>query len=298
MGVLDQYDVISMAKITKMKSVFSQINFPYALIKGDALSIQIYGKPGMRSYGDIDILIDRSNLKKIKAILASEGFLDTSLDRKTNIIMLSQSHQVSPWIKDISMFGILEVDLNLDIYWGEHNYYKTDIDEFLNDTIEVPIYGVNIKVLPPTKALLQLLLHHYKDINSIYLLATRKTIKADKFMEIYRLLRNNIQYISTEALYDLCQKYNALPYAYYMLYYTNCVIKDDHILPKYISALYSKEGHQLLNCYGLTEKERKQWKFDFDTRLKANDELSLIKQDLTVDDFNKIHINKRMMMIE
>jgi len=51
-----------------------------------------------------------------------------------------------------------------------------------------------------------------------------------------------------------------------------------------------------LNCYGLCEKERKEWKCDFQTRLESNDLYSLIKDDLTEKDHEKIAINKRIFL--
>ena len=37
------YNIFSIAKIDRIKCVVQKFNFPYALIKGDALSLQIYG---------------------------------------------------------------------------------------------------------------------------------------------------------------------------------------------------------------------------------------------------------------
>lgn len=44
-------------------------NIPYALVKGEALSIQAYNKPGLGQLGDIDILISRRNVKGLEHLL-------------------------------------------------------------------------------------------------------------------------------------------------------------------------------------------------------------------------------------
>ncbi len=98
--------------------------------------------------------------------------------------MMISTSQIKPWIRDIQPWGRIEIDLNFDIFWDEYEGKRIDIDEFLSDTIEMEIYGVKVKTFPPIKALIQLVLHHYKDMNSLFLLATRKSIRYDMFKDI------------------------------------------------------------------------------------------------------------------
>ena len=68
------------------------------------------------------------------------------------------------------------------------------------------------------------------------------------------------------------------------------------MLTKYIEAFRTPEGELLLNCYGLCEKERKEWKYDFKTRLESENLYDLIKDDLTERDQEKIAVNKRIFL--
>ena len=52
----------------------------------------------------------------------------------------------------------------------------------------------------------------------------------------------------------------------------------------------------MLNCYGLCDKEQKEWKYDFETRLHSDNLYDLIKDDLSEKDYEKIAINKRVFM--
>ena len=56
------------------------------------------------------------------------------------------------------------------------------------------------------------------------------------------------------------------------------------------------DGIELLNCYGLSNEERKTWKYDFITRLNSNDIFQLIKCDLSIKDLAKIEYNKNMLL--
>lgn len=279
----------------------SAIDIPYVVIKGEPLSILAYGTCGMREYGDVDILVDKKNLKKIEIILQNNDYKmeynkNLLTEHESRFIPLLYSHQLLPYQK-IQNRMIYRIDLNFDIFWGEYKGKRVDMDEFLSDTIEMDIYGIKVKTLPPLKAMVQLILHNYKDMNSIFLLATRKSITYDMFKDVYYLLKNNLTDISIAKLYSMSAEYEIIPYVYYVLYYTG-KIYDDKILKEYIEAFRTPEGKALLNCYGLNGAERREWKYNFKTRLESDSLYELIKNDLTYKDVEKIALNKKVFMGE
>lgn len=271
----------------------------YSIIKGETISIAAYNVVGKRTSSDVDILVSRKNLRLFETELLKHGFekqqSDSSTEQRINrALMLSGSHQTSPFYKKKSAFKLC-IDLNFDIFWGEYTGKRVDIDDFLSDTIDIDIYGLKVKVLPPLKAMVQLILHHYKDMNSIFLLATRKSIKYNMFRDVFYLLKNNIDEISIEKLYAISVEYEVIPYVYYVLYYTG-LIYQDVTLQKYIEAFKTQEGESLLNCYGLNDSERREWRYDFNTRLESQNLYDLIKDDLTDKDRKKISINKKVFL--
>lgn len=279
---------------SKIKGLLKEIDSEvlYAIVKGEPLSRLSYGVFGKRYSQDVDILVSRKNINKVKRIILNNGFFQRSVSREINIMVLACSHQLLPY------FNVklnLYLDLNFDIFWGEYEGKRIDIDEFLSDTVEMDIYGVKVKTLPPIKALIQLILHHYKDMNSIFLLATRKSIRYEMFRDVYYLLKNNLDTITIEKLHKMSTEYEIIPYVFYVLYYTGQVFKDAE-LKGYIEAFRTPEGEALLNCYGLCAKERKEWRYGFDDRLAADNLYELIKDDLTEKDKEKISVNKRVFM--
>lgn len=263
----------------------------FSIIKGDPLSVWAFGYPGGRIYSDIDCLISPKSVSIFHKILTDFGFTYQD-NRISKIFCLHYSHQLLPYYN--SKFDI-SIDLNFDIFWGEYEGKRVDIEEFLSDTVEMEIYGVKVKTLPPLKTMVQLVLHHYKDMNSIFLLATRNSIRYEMFKDVYYLLKNNLEEISIEKLYKISSEYEIIPYVFYVLYYTGQVF-DDEILKEYIEAFRTPEGERLLNLYGLCEKERKEWRVDFKTRLETENLLPLIEVDLTDRDRRKIEINKKIFM--
>lgn len=285
---------ISMIKYKYMIKVFQEMEkFNYVIIKGEVLSLQAYGEYGMRSSSDIDILVSKDDLIYVEKILFKNGFKKHSCSRKDEVFLLSSSHQVMSWFKEIEPWGTIEIDLNFDIFWGEYSGEKINIKEFLKNSIKYNIYNANIKALPPLKSFIQLVLHTYKDINSIFLLAVRKKINRNSFKDIYNLWKNNIEEININDLYFISLKYNIIPYVYYILYFTNMIYNDCN-LEKYIIKFYTAEGEKMLNYYGLDMSEKHEWKIDFFSRIECEDIFEIIKQDLSDKDFKKIDINKRI----
>lgn len=273
----------------------------YSIIKGEALSVAAYNEVGKRTSSDVDVLVPRKNLRIFEMKLFELGFekqhSGSIIEQRTNrALMLSGSHQTSPYYLQKGAFK-LSIDLNFDIFWGEYMGKRVDINDFLSDTIEIEIYGVKVKTLPPLKIMVQLILHHYKDMNSIFLLSTRRSIKYNMFKDIYYLLKNNINAISLDKLYAISSKYEIIPYVYYVLYHTGLLFEDE-ILKEYILTFKTSEGETLINCYGLNELERHKWKFDFKTRLESQNLYELIKNDLTDKDIEKISINKKVFLGE
>lgn len=294
MTVLNKFQLVVLREYYAEVSNLTNCLEKYAIIKGEPLSLQAYDKLGQRNCGDVDILIPHMDLAKTKELLLKNGFNRRLLTPESRVIFKTFSHQAPPFEKSMQFYRIT-IDLNFDIFWGEYEGERVDIAEFLSDTIEMEIYGVKVKTLLPIKAMIQLILHHYKDMNSVFLLATRKSIKYNMFKDVYYLLKNNLNTITLDKLYAISSEYKIIPYVFYVLYYTGQIFDDD-ILKQYIKAFRTPEGESLLNCYGLCDKERKEWKYDFKTRLESKNIYDLIKDDLTKKDKEKITINKRVFL--
>ena len=275
------------------KSLFEEIkDLDYAVVKGEPLSLLAYGELGKRRSGDIDILISREDIVALEKALLKNSFQTSKTDRPERILILSGSHQTKSWSKEISPLGFVCIDVNFDVFWGEYTGARLEMKEFLSDTVKMNIYGCEIKTLTPIKQFTQLILHHYKEMNSIYHLSTHNSINIRMFNDVYQLYKNS-QEITIESVCEVAYKYKIVPYVFYVMYYTNQVFLDDEI-SKILEALETDEGNALLDCYGLSSSEQKKWKVDFSTRLNANEMFSLIKNDLDVKDIEKLKRNTRI----
>ncbi|MEJ6950339.1 nucleotidyltransferase family protein [Natronospora cellulosivora (SeqCode)] len=291
--MVSKKEILNYYKYRGLNDIFNKLEkINYAIIKGEPLSILAYGEKGIRTYNDIDILVSKKNLLKVSGILREKAKVEENLTREEKILLYSLSHQIQP-INIIYKNITINIDLNYDILWGEYKGQPIDIEEFLSDNIQMNIYGCCIKTLTPLKAFIQLCLHNYKDLNSVFILASRHKISLSSFKDIYNLLINNLDKISIDELYNKCKKYKILPYIYYILFYTNKIYKNN-IIDKYVQSFKTSEGVSLLNSYGLNNKERKEWRISFQDRLKCENLYDIIKSDLTEKDISKIKINKKI----
>lgn len=289
--------LLSAISYKHLEPLFAELerrNLAYAVVKGEVLSILCYCEEGKRNPHDVDLLIEKKNVHIVESILASIGFVTVSQQRAKRIAMLSLTHQTSPWIKKIGSIGIIELDINFDFFWGQYEGARIDISAILSNFMHVNVFGIKIRTLSYLYSFVHLVLHHFKDLNSIYLLVTKNSYRYELFQDVYAFFSKQKHNLPINELMLICQSMNICPYMYYILYYTNYLFCDAE-LQQYVESFYSEEGAALLEQYGLTEKERRPWKCSFETRLAAKNIYDLIKEDLTVDDLQVIIKNNELL---
>ena len=286
------------------KKVFEDLNdIPYAHIKGAALSERIYGNPAYRMSGDIDLLVAPEYSDKVKSVLLENGFVQGRLSgdkivpysRRELIYQKSFSHQLAQFIKATgsNICPFVCVDVNLDIVWGEGDF-SVDMSDFAGNMLHTEdclINGIALRRLKPVYEFISLCMHHYKDMNSIYLIADRG-FSLSEYCDIYFYLANVMP--DADELAKTASKYGVSEYIYYCAYYANEIFGDKRIR-RYIEKLESENAKKLIDCYGLNESERKVWNVPFYERLLDERLRERFFDSLNAEDKKKVQINREMM---
>lgn len=283
------------------QTVFEKLDcIPYAHIKGAVLASRIYEKYEYRLSGDIDLLVSPASSKEVKDILVENGFIQGKLvdnhiipfSRQELIYQKSFSHQLAPFVKETGnpICPFINIDVNLNIVWGEGNI-SIDIDEFVSHTEHFKIQGISIRCLKPVWEFISLCMHHYKDMNSIYLIASRG-FKLSEYCDIYFYLLN----VSPDSneLANISKQYGVSEYVFYCIYYANEIFADERLLI-YLEKLNSESAQQLIERYGLTDSERRKWTTPFFERLLDNGFKERFYNSLNETDYCKIEINQKLM---
>ena len=279
---------------------FKTATFPYAVIKGAVLSHSVYKDPALRISGDIDILIHRRDVDDSKRILKECGFVQGRISgndivpftRKEILYHSAMSHQTAPFIKATSnnLCPYVNLDINMDILWGESEQ-KADMDNVLLNREKTSLFGIDFYKLIPEMEFVSLCLHHYKDMNSIYLLS-RGSLRLGLFCDIYFYIKN----VSPSAvkIFELARQFNVGRYLYVCLLHT-MEIFDNPILLPYIEILKEERDEALLDSFGLNDKERKYWDISLAQRLFHKNLPEYMQKFLSISDIQKIRINQENM---
>ena len=142
--------IIGKMRYNEVSAILPDIAFPYAIVKGEVLSLYAYGDVGQRTSSDVDILVSRNHLEEMDQVLTQHGFSTTTRNRREAVMALAFSHQVKPYVKRRAFLSI-DLDINFDIFWGEYTGPRVDMDDFISDAEPVEIYGVTVMTLPMDK---------------------------------------------------------------------------------------------------------------------------------------------------
>ena len=273
---------------------------PFAVVKGAVLSQTAYGSVNKRVSGDVDMLIRREDADTVKRIFREQGFIQGQLQdgrvvpftRAEQLFYASASHQLAPFMREESdlLCPYINVDVNFDIFWGESEKHA-DMSFVLSEMEQTTICGVKVQKLPAEMEFIAMCLHHYKDMNSLYLLYNGN-LKLSLFCDLLFYIRYND--LCTSKLLKLAQELSVAPYLYYCLHYTNLLF-DDPKVQTLRDAMETPAGHELLSCYGLTEEERKEWTIPFEERLFGSGMRAYLEAGFTESDWSKIRKNQQYL---
>ena len=273
---------------------------PYAVVKGAVLSKRIYGNETARFTGDVDILLPRKYADDIKNCFLRNGFqqgriVDDNIvpyTRRELIFQSTQSHQLAPFVTTTGnkICPFVNYDINVELFWGESGQH-TDMEAFLADTVPMVIGGLEVCTLPPEKEFTAMCLHHYKDWNSIYLLAERG-VPLSHFFDVYGYLL--VQKPDAQKLRGICDWLNATKYVYFCIKYTSELF-GVACFNHYLKALETPENNIRTEFYGLIENDRRPWNISLASRVFEKSFSVQFRQSLTEKDREIIWLNHTMM---
>ncbi|MBQ9121534.1 MAG: nucleotidyltransferase family protein [Clostridia bacterium] len=282
------------------RSVFERIRFPYAVVKGAVLSERMHGDPFARASGDVDLLIRRQDADSMKALLLSEGFVQgrvtdggiVPFTRQEILFQTAMSHQTAPYIKQTGhpLCPYVNVDVNLDVLWGECEA-RGDMELVLSHGEEASLLGVSLRRLSPEMELVALCLHHYKDMNSLYLL-TKSGLRLKPLFDVYLYLKNVRP--APDGIQRIAEALGVGDYLYVCIAHAHEIFADE-ISASYLGHLAPLGNTELLNSFGLNASERKQWKLSLPERLFHPSLATYVLAHCSEGERKKIEFNNLLM---
>ncbi len=270
---------------------------PYAVHKGAVLSQVLYKNPFVRKSGDVDLLVCRDDADRVKQLLCAEGFVQGRITsegilpftRQELLYHAVNTHQLAPFVKKTEnpLCPYINVDVNTEILWGESEE-KTDMTIILSEAQSFSVCEVSLQKLSAEREFIALCLHHYKDMNSLYLLS-KGGLRLGLFCELYDYLHKVA--LDPKGLLDLCDALSVAPYVKRCIADLICVFGEDPIMDRLHDSFSCVS---LSDTFGLGKNELRPWGIPLPQRI-FEDIPAFLETFLSAEEKEKIQLNSQMM---
>jgi len=228
---------IQKEQIKIISSKLCEANIKHAFLKGSILSSILYSE-GARTSNDIDILVSKRSILKVKELLSGLGFLQGKYDYKNNIInevgqdeldkSLDTRGEMFPFVKILNKWTVKTVDVDINFSLNcESVSLENYVDYFLDQRITIIMDKDNsIYSLAEEHMFVHLCSHLYKDAVFIDIVTKRKVLDLYKFVDIYTFIQKYFDVLDIEKLYIDSVKFNFGKHIYFTLKYTSLIFPD------------------------------------------------------------------------
>jgi hypothetical protein len=143
------------AELRRVLEAFQHEGIEAIVLKGAALAETVYGDIGLRSMGDMDILVKKDNLPRAEKIMMNLGYFTSPLKRSREWYAENR-HHLPPYYQ-------LENGVKVDIHWHivkpSKPYHAKMIERFWKRARPIKLASTQALVLSPEDLLLHLCVH-------------------------------------------------------------------------------------------------------------------------------------------
>ena len=232
------------SELKKVVESLNSENVKYAILKGISIADPLYMRGDLvyRNYNDIDILITKQDVNKVKKLLndinfwqasVSETYDITNAERKDLVFWSLNSHQEHKFIKPSSLFRlsprfILKIDINTTIFEGGKVEPRMPTVKLLDKCETRKSIGIgSYYTLNKTFELIQLCFHFYKDTMYAEKRLRKENIVLIKFCDIYEYIMSYYDLIDWDVFNLNIDRYNIRKEIEYVLSLVVDYYEDD-----------------------------------------------------------------------
>lgn len=146
------------AEIIQLAKIFTENKIDYAFFKGPVLSYELYNDIGIRHSGDIDLIIEQSNISKANSLLSQLGYIrhepGFNLTKKQEKANFSISHHYT--------YKHKERNAPIELHWNLTNpgsLFPITTQELLNKRREISFQNNKVFTISKSDKLLFLAVH-------------------------------------------------------------------------------------------------------------------------------------------
>ncbi len=264
---------IHQKEIYEIFKQFENENLSYAFLKGAVINTLLY-EHGERISNDTDIMVDEKDLQKCSEILERMGYIQGSLDKKTNKIIPAtnrekifariNTYEVSPFIKETekSFLNFHSVDVNFKL---SNNEDSSNSKRMLENATVVSNSNGSIRTFAKEHFFIFICIHLYREAVMMSQILIGKDLMTYKFLDIHFWVLS-IE-MDWDIIYNNAKEINKLKEVYYTMYFTEILYPktiNEDVLKK-----FKVDDCSYLNEYMGKENsdERYKWNLTFEERV-------------------------------
>lgn len=235
--------------------------------KGGYLIPNLYKDLGIRSVNDVDSLVRKEDIEKLRNVMNSMGYIEGEYDRETKVVRPVIRQKQIMWATKLSnLFPFQKASDSPYVEFFDYDFCysfnrETDVvTAIINSTIEQ-----QLEHLRPAYFFIHLCYHLLREAKSAVAILFQVDINIIKFCDIREFLLTMSEEECVEAI-RFATEYNLLNELYYTLYYVHEMYNDEKA--QWMLNQFEIQDKQFINQYGDVDfKETRQWKKGFWERL-------------------------------
>ena len=203
-------------ELSKILMAFNDVGIDVIVLKGAFLAETVYKNIGLRPMSDIDLLIKKGDLQKVKKELVQLGYVPLGIIYPTKWHEKLYEQMQTEQGEEIPFFNH-DKTVKIDVHWGiqsPSSPFQIDINKFWENAQSVKIASVETLVFAPEDLLLHLCLHIERHIISA-------TIVFKLYCDIAEVMRHYGEKINWKYLVQSSKNYGIEEPIYQSLYFVN-----------------------------------------------------------------------------
>lgn len=292
-------------KIEEFNNVINLLinnNIKVVVLKGMYLAPQIYKDPGLRSFGDMDILIDKKDTIKAFEILSDLQYCQGEYDNKSDTIIKYEQSRINEYENELQHYAEFVKKSSTCLfpayYIDVHHRLTTQIDDYyfnitdiLNRAEKYKTNLVEAYRLSNEDFVLHLCSHLFWHTQSLQDIKNKEDICLILYSDIRLFIRNND--IDWNLLFEYANETKLTDALYYSLYHCQLIYND--VVPNNIFSKWDIEYLEKMSkiiydrwIFRIPNMKIGEWKEDFLTRMFNEDRFDYALKSFYNDYIHKV----------
>ncbi|AIQ63694.1 hypothetical protein PSTEL_11985 [Paenibacillus stellifer] len=283
--------------IPEIVQIFESLSVDFAMSKGVVHASRLYGSIGERYFGDIDLMVRKKDLKRIKEAFVLAGYTSGEYSFSKGVILEATpeavkfyemtTHQTFPFSKvfDDPVTDFIEIDLNFGLGPDRNMKDAGLTDRLLARRTMIQCGDAAFPGLSREDLVLHCCLEIFRDTTAVFHIKDQDDLKLYQFVELSRMIANWAGELDWPYMTSTATEFGLDKPVYYALYYCGQVFPDIGPLTEEFLRSIEPEDKSYLNQYGAENKQGAEWEMPFIERIFNKDRYELIRQTVETGDF-------------